>query len=709
MPLSNRLDGSIIARVGSIAQPGNRRNPSQAQVAAAVAVAVVVVAILAGAWWLPRVLSQPTPLPPTVVLPTATLTSTLTPMPSTTPSPTPPPLLHPAITALNADVDDQAGVITFHLQADVPPDRQVAEALLWYDTQVGRRLQRTSGPLPPTISLSYPLDVAQEGLTRTLTTTPELDYWWLVRDTAGESVRAGGTAILGPSLQARATSASAEPPAVDFTWAVSNTRHFQLYYAPGDAAERDLSKLGRLAEASFAHIRDVLQVDLDGTMSIYFVPRVFWQGGATYGNKVQLISYLDRNYTGVETWSYFTHEGTHALAQDLIQPKEGNEGGPDGVLVEGLAVWASDGHYRREPIDAWAAVVADSPSYIPLSQLRAGPFYDFQHETSYLEAGSFVKFLVDNYGLDKLKQLYGRATGKAEQDEELVQGLYGKGYADLEADWLSYLRGLSPTPEQAEAWRLKVRSFDLMRRYETELDPDARILPDKSPPDWTPDMFRIFLQRKQASRNLLLETALIAAEQRLNGDDPSGAGFSGQGLSDAFALLDEVEASLDARPASLPPSLQARQSILDLLAAQDRAVLLADAPAYLSAFGVESVPADVQAFLQLPFTSYGQELVRLDLSGDGQAAQALVLLHARTADGPYADDNRLFVVDLVKSRSRWLITGRAPAEPDLSPPAAWQSMQGTILHPQHACLARTRAGWASSYTSRIRSAIAGHP
>ena len=119
--------------------------------------------------------------------------------------------------------------------------------------------------------------------------------------------------------------------------------------------------------------------------------------------------------------SYFTHEGTHALAQDILQPKE--EGGPDGVLVEGLAVWASDGHYSEEPIDEWAAIVAASDEYLSLSELRAGPFYDFQHETSYLESGSFVKFLVGRYGLDTLKELYGRATGDAGHDEALVQSL----------------------------------------------------------------------------------------------------------------------------------------------------------------------------------------------------------------------------------------------------------------------------------------------
>ncbi len=402
----------------------------------AVLILILTVAALLLLWQVPRLLPGFFHQPPEPV-PSATATAA---PPTATPTPA---VLEPTITELHAEVDDPARKITFSLEAQVPPERQVSEVLLWYDTETGHSVQRTTGLLSHTISISYELDAQLEGFTRTLTTTQELDYWWLVRDTDGETTRAGGTVMLGPQLLSMVTVPEPEPLGVDFTWAVSETEHFQFHYVPGTAAERDRFELGTVAEESLALIEPVLDVSFDGQMSIYLVPRIFWQGGAAYGDKVQLISYLDRNYTAVETWSYFTHEGTHALAQDILQPKE-NGGGPDGVLVEGLAVWASGGHYGEEPIDEWAAVVAASDEYLPLAELRNGPFYDFQHEISYLQGGSFVQYLVDRYGLDTLKALYGQATGEAEHDEELVQGLYGKGYADLEAEWLEYLAGLEP-------------------------------------------------------------------------------------------------------------------------------------------------------------------------------------------------------------------------------------------------------------------------
>ena len=589
-------------------------------------------AALAMLWQLPRLFPQ-----------LAAATATTAPPP---PTPTAA-LAHPVITDLQASVDDGGGTITFQMAAETLPDRQIAEALLWYDTEAGHQVQYFPGPLPAGSALEYTLDSTQEGLTTTLP-GGALDYWWLVRDTSGESARVGGTIALGPAWQARVATPSPEPPPVDFTWAVSVSQHFTFTYVAGTEAARDLPQIAAMARGGLAYITPTLGVDLDDKLTIYLTPRVFWQGGAAYGGKTNLISYLDRNYTDIETWTYFTHEGTHVLAQGLIKPKE--EGGPDGVLVEGLAVWATGGHYRPEPIDDLAAIIADSDSYIPLSILRGGPFYDFQHETSYMEAGSFVQFLIKRYGLDTFKLLYGQETGKAEFDDRLAEALYGKTYAELEAEWLGYLDSLSPTAEQAESWGFNVRYFDLMRRYQTDLDPDARILPG-IPTDWTSNTLSIFTRRMVEPINVVFETTLIAAQERADRGDLAGAN----------ALLDDVEAGLNAKGELTRPSLQARQAVCDLLAAQDRAILRADPLAYRATLTpVEALDLDLYAAaaFHLPLTSYWQEIVRLDVADDGQSAAGIVLVHGRMLDGDFPGDGRLFDVKLVKASDHWLLSSR---------------------------------------------------
>ncbi len=328
-------------------------------------------------------------------------------------------------------------------------------------------------------------------------------------------------------------------------------------------------------------------------------------------------------------------------------------------VLRPLAVWASGGHYRREPVDEWAAVVAASGQYIPLHDLRTGSFYEFQHETAYLESASFVKFLVERGGLDRFKTLYGQATHDPEHDNALVRRLYGRSYDELDADWLAHLAALTPTPEQAEIWRLKVRSFDLMRRYQTELDPDARILPSSPPPEWMSDTLEIFIGRVNEPRNIILETALIAVQERLYGGDPAGAA----------ALLDDVEAALDAGGEPVRPSLRARAEILEMLAAQDRAILRADTAAYEAT--LDRAFTGQRERLAPPFTAHWQEVVRLDLDEDGRRAEGVLLLHAQTADGSWTGDGQLFAVAFRRADDGWRMVQRAAMQPRLAlPPPA---------------------------------------
>jgi hypothetical protein len=233
----------------------------------------------------------------------------------------------------------------------------------------------------------------------------------------------------------------------------------------------------------------------------------------------------------------------------------------------------------------------------------------------------------------------------------------------LEAEWLDYLAGLSPMPEQAETWNLKVRSFDLLRRYETELDPDARLLPSNAPPEWTSDTLKVFLGRVNAPVNIVLETALIAAQERMYGGDLAGAA----------EILDAVEAALDAGGMMTRPLLREREAILEMLATQDRAVLRADADAYRATLDPASglgLDAAVGEALHPPFTTYHQELVRLDVEDSNRSAQGVVLLHAKVAGGDFPDDGRLFSLDLIKVGSRWLVSSRESVELDLSLPPA---------------------------------------
>jgi hypothetical protein len=200
-----------------------------------------------------------------------------------------------------------------------------------------------------------------------------------------------------------------------------------------------------------------------------------------------------------------------------------------------------------------------------------------------------------------------------------------------------------------------------MRRYQTELDPDARILPDTSPPEWTTDTLKIFLHRLNAPTNVVLETTLIEAQERLRSGDLSGAA----------GLLDDIEAALDAGGSLERPTLWARQAILDLIAEQDRAVLRADVDGYLKTLDpgyAGRVGSEVKEALQAPYTAYQQEVVRLSVNDDGLRAQGTVLLHNQLAGGMPPEQGTLYSLTFVTRDGHWLVGEREPVRPTLSLP-----------------------------------------
>jgi len=241
-----------------------------------------------------------------------------------------------------------------------------------------------------------------------------------------------------------------------------------------------------------------------------------------------------------------------------------------------------------------------------------------------------------------------------------VRRLYGTGYAELEAEWLSYLSSLPPDPSARAAWWLTVRLFDLMRLYQTELDPPARTLPAHIPPNWDQDLLQAFLHRAQEPVNRLLETALISAHRAIRAGDHERA----------TQLMDEIETSLQADGQVIGSELVRRQGILDLLEEQDRAVLRADARAFQATLDpslrLEAGTQFVTELQEVAYIHYDQEPVTLSL--DLEQAQVLVQLHATALNGPPPDNGRLFVLTFIRHGETWLMTSRQPVQPTVPNP-----------------------------------------
>ena len=73
--------------------------------------------------------------------------------------------------------------------------------------------------------------------------------------------------------------------------------------------------------------------------------------------------------------------------------------------------------------------------------LETRGFRRFDSDVTYPQAGSFVRYLLDTYGLDTWKQLYGKGgpIDAAADVRAHFAAVYGRTVASAEADWLAMI------------------------------------------------------------------------------------------------------------------------------------------------------------------------------------------------------------------------------------------------------------------------------
>ncbi len=338
-------------------------------------------------------------------------------------------------------------------------------------------------------------------------------------------------------------------------WALARSACCAVYYITQTEAERDLPQLLKDLDAQAASAVGRMGITFTAPITITLVPRLVGQGG--FADDTISVSYLDRDYTASEIGRIIHHEMIHILDARL-----GGSYRPS-ILVEGLAVYQSGGHFKAEPLMPRTAVLLDqfgSPPlpglnwYIPLRPL-ADEFYTSQHELGYLEGASLVEYMVRRWGWEDFSTFYRdiqppTSGGQASAINTALKRHFNLTLAELEADFLQALRS-EPT---SQAWRadveLTVRFYDSMRRYQQLLDPAAYFLNA-----WLPDqkvmrersIVADYLRHPSAPINLALETLLAGASRDL---------IAGR-FEQMEARLDAVNLVLDAVQAGSPDPLQA--------------------------------------------------------------------------------------------------------------------------------------------------------
>ena len=181
-----------------------------------------------------------------------------------------------------------------------------------------------------------------------------------------------------------------------------STAHFDYYYSKPDEEKLDTT----WQENYYTWLIDTLNLTLDTKLKYYKYRDINHIKRVT-GNRTNGFAEIG-TYKFHSIWNVDNHECVHTIVTQKI-------GHPPALFNEGIAV-AYQADYFKFPdfIPGWNGQDFNQLSkgfnqngkIPPLSKLiGAHSFWDYDQNMTYPISGSFVRYLIDNYGLVKMKAL----------------------------------------------------------------------------------------------------------------------------------------------------------------------------------------------------------------------------------------------------------------------------------------------------------------
>ena len=296
-------------------------------------------------------------------------------------------------------------------------------------------------------------------------------------------------------------------------WAEIHTNCCTIHYINGTDAQEDIIEIQQILETQttealeqFKSKIDPGQTPLEEGLSFVLIPIVIGQGG--FATDFAVVTYSDRNWAGTDFSHIAHHEIVHVLDRSL------NDGPRPSLFAEGLAVFFAEGHYRQgDPLERAAALLAID-RYISITDF-VDNFYAAQHEISYLEAAGLVAYLSEIWGREEFLDFYFNLP-EADRDSESISSALEEEYdlnlAELENEYVTYLRSINPGPEVQDNVRLTIEIYDMMRRYQQIRIPSAYFRNA-----WWPPMDRAlekeiagdYAPREKAPAELIIENLFL--------------------------------------------------------------------------------------------------------------------------------------------------------------------------------------------------------
>ena len=216
-------------------------------------------------------------------------------------------------------------------------------------------------------------------------------------------------------------------------WQKKESLHFIFYFFPHSFASENIKKIIAERETAYQKISQFLGVDIPEKIRWYLFP--------SYEEGKQLLGGLSPSRAESATLTIFTvhgehqqqtsgHELTHILSYYIDNACTNSYK----ILSEGLACYLdqSDKNYHSITKE-----LLNANNLIPLGEIiDVNDFNAKDPKITYPQSASFVKFLIENYGLDKFKELWVIRKNLKEE----FQKIYQQEFNEVEKEWLKKCR-----------------------------------------------------------------------------------------------------------------------------------------------------------------------------------------------------------------------------------------------------------------------------
>ena len=215
------------------------------------------------------------------------------------------------------------------------------------------------------------------------------------------------------------------------------TENFVIYYAPGTPEAKDIKLIAMDHEWRYKQLKEAL--DLDSTQKIrsYIYPDIKTRKILTGAGETTIANPIHNEIHLIyDSFPHpvLKHELVHVMAGEFgnnvlkLSPKIG--------LLEGIAV-AVDWREQRFTPHEWAKVMVEMGIAPKIEDIIGFGFWYSSAEVSYTLMGSFSRYLIDSYGIEKFKSAY--KTGSF--------SIYGKNLGELSQEWQEFINTVETPPE----------------------------------------------------------------------------------------------------------------------------------------------------------------------------------------------------------------------------------------------------------------------